>query len=217
MTVIDIVRQSHAVHLLADGVAANAAGETLPSVKLWSLPHLPAIIGMRGPAMGSFPNLLAHAFWNYDDMRARIPLVLAAYVEGLDDKNVDVMIGGISGSGRPESFSISSADKSGRKPWVVEDLGNLVLAPINDAIRDAVRAEFLPLGSYDAWIPAIHGVRLVEIQRQHWVEPDFHPPDGFIQLMSLYADGLIVTKVIHRWEMATKPAWRKPAAELVGA
>lgn len=214
MTAINVIRQSNAVHLVADGLSYGPPGQRLhPSTKLWPLPHLPAIVAARGPKL--LPPILADILGStarsYDDIRATIGQVLKAYLpqitammQALPGAHADLsvfelIVAGISQHTGPDYFFFTvNENYRSLSPWTVHDLGDLAMIPLTEAMEDEARTVFAERNIED--LTVFDGIRMCEIQRRNWPADLGHQlPGAFIQAMTLDASGLIRTGIIHRW------------------
>jgi len=217
MTLINVIRQSSAVHMLADGLSFSPSGKIRRGTKLCALPHLPAMLGVRGPLLASplLAEILGSAAGTYDELKSNVAIIVRAHMpqivrmlEGNADPGAfEIIVGGISQSTGPDNFTMRT---NGASAWIIQDPGELMISPLTDAIGAAIMSAFSGRGSYDALDPVTDGVRMIEIQRENWSFGDSTLPGGFIQLMSVGRDGLITTSIAHRWDDAETP----PATEL---
>jgi hypothetical protein len=130
----------------------------------------------------------------------RVRTYLPEIVRGADT-DFDIMVGGISRLTGPDSFLLCTHARYA-EPWTVLDPGELMMSPMTPAIEQAVVSEFSRRSrSIDDLDPAADGLRMVEIQREHWPFGSDTLPGGFVQLMSLGANSAITTRIVHRWEM----------------
>jgi len=212
VTVINVIRQSTGVHTLSDAIAYAPDGRELQGPKLFALPHLPAIIGVRGPMLAAplLAEMLGRVVGSYDELRSSIAEVVQTYMPQIvrmlqgnqEPETFDIVVGGISRFAGPDSFVMSTHDRYG-KAWIIQDHGDLVLSPLNDEIEQAITSEFRGRG-IDDLDPVVDGVRMIEIQRENWSFGDATLPGGFIQLMSI-TGGSITTRIVHRWPAPAAP------------
>jgi hypothetical protein len=148
--------------------------------------------------------ILGSVVSSYDELKSRIATVVNGYMPQIvrmlqgnhEPEAFDIVVGGMSRFTGLDSFVMSTHDKYG-KAWIIQDHGDLVLSPLNDEMAQAVMAAFSG-HSVDTLDPVADGVRMIEIQRQHWSFGESIFPGGFIQLMSI-TGGSISTRIVHRW------------------
>jgi hypothetical protein len=225
VSVINVLRQSTGVHMLTDGLAFSRDGRAKQCCKIAALPHLPAVVSVRGPVMlmPILAEILGGNFRTYDDMKAGIAKAVPASEKEIramlsaneDVMNFEINVAGISRSVGSDSFFLRSDS------WVVQDPGPLLIGPIDEAISNAVISEFARRGGYDALDPIVDGVRMIEIQREHWSFGEDQLPGGFVQHACVDLDGTIKTSIVHRWPQRPNNPGRSPGsavdAVLVGA
>jgi hypothetical protein len=210
VTAINVIRQSHSVHVITDGASYGPPGQHLhPSTKTWPLPHLNAVIAGRGSKL--LPLLLADAFGSsattYDDLKAIVVDVLKAQwpqisdmlrAQGAPDLAFDLIVAGISERSGPDAYFLCNHDghKSAQlKPWTVTELPALIVVPLDDEGQEKLDLICAGRGT-DELDPAADGVRILEIQREMNLTS---PIGGFAQLTSVAA-GSISTRIICRWD-----------------
>jgi hypothetical protein len=215
MTAIIVLRDESAAHVLTDAAMVDADGRLIGQTsKVIALPHLNAVITARGtelflPIIWPALSLCAST---YDELRERVASVTREEIASAAAQNVlrssphganfDLVIAGISSSGRTDSFLICNHSHHRVPPWTPVDLGEFAMLPGDARMLAEVHArppERLPSGDIDV---GAFGRRVMEIQRR---EPHRHESGksypnigGFIQLTTVTA-ATITTRVVHRW------------------
>src|SRR5712692_9701114 len=97
------IRQSAEVHFLSDGRFYGGTSDHLPGAKLWPLPHIPAIVAVRGhqllsPVVASVLNRVGRT---YDELKGSAVQALQPYLHDVfammpapPDDALDIIIGG---------------------------------------------------------------------------------------------------------------------------
>lgn len=215
MSAINIIKHRDSVHMLTDGAAYGLDGNALfEGPKAFSLPNLPAVIAVRGPASLTpllVPMISAKGVKSYDDLAAEAAAIaketqhaffslLSVCQFGAD---FDFVFAGIKASGEPHAGIVCSHDRHGIEPWQVTELGECSMLPGDAAIHAAFAERYSHIASGDELDPARDGLAILEIQRACSVNvpgaaDDFAIVGGFAQLTSVYPDR-IETRCLKRW------------------
>jgi hypothetical protein len=217
VTAINTIRQSHAVHVMADGASFSPQGRPAypcPSSKIWPLPHLNAVVAGRGPKLlpPMIADVLGSSAENYAQLKAIAPDVLKAFLpqmsdilgaRGAQDLACDLVIAGISETSGPDAFLICNHPGHvtlGLAPWTLVDLPTITMMPLDDAGQQELD-EMLAGRNLEDLDPVVDGIRMMEIQRAMNLSFSI---GGFVHLVTVEA-GSIVSRIIHRW---SEPAGR---------
>jgi hypothetical protein len=195
MSAFDVIVRNDSVHIVSCGACIDAEGRiNFITGKVWTLPHLNAVVAVRGPAMAGLftaPTVGSNAT-SYEDLKANAAGVIRECVGALSSMwagapladAMDFVFAGWSETG-PDAFIVCSHDRWGT-PWTNIQLSGLVNIPGDQAIVDA-----LDLSDID---PVRDGINMLEMKRasgKYFV-------GCFGQLTSVYRDR-IETKIICRW------------------
>ena len=220
MTAINVIRQAKAVHILSDGVFCNAEGvicELGPNV--FSLPHLPAAIAIRGPTqfMPFLVHRLARECQSFDNLLAGIvPIALEVHISvpmtlgyGNVTPNFDLVVVGWSAKrNRAESFLVTSehhVSENDHGAWRLVELPDVLITPPVGMAQIQFLKWKVP-ESAEAFRPDIDGIKLLEAQRLSQGSLSLKYPNeefgfsvgGFIQLTSVCNRG-VSSAILHRW------------------
>jgi hypothetical protein len=212
MTAINIIQQISAVHVITDGAVCNPDDGklALEVAKVWPLPHLNAVIAVRGSYLAAPAILLrigAKAL-SFDDLKKQIS-------SGLNDEcdraellaacgSFDLVVAGWSDSVGPHSyFMCNHLLHGGIEPWRVVDLNGVSLLPLSPAMRTEFDDAFPPGTNPHALDPIRDGLRMLEIQRRHLApnadgSANYRTIGRFAQLTTI-TRAAIETRIIHRW------------------
>jgi hypothetical protein len=225
MTALNIIRQGEIVHIISDGVFCDSNGivcELAPNT--WSLPHLPAAIGISGSPhiMPFLVNRLGRECRSFDDIPNKIvPIALDVHISfpmtygnfGWGDVRPEfdlVAAGWSEARRRPVSYLVTRSNRSTGSPhsggfWEVIELPDALIAPPVSKQTFALAGWNLP-DSPQTFRPESDGIRLLETQRLSPVPINPKEPDGnhgfvvggFVLLTSISANG-VSERVLHRW------------------
>jgi hypothetical protein len=214
VTAINIIRQSKSVHLIADGANYGPAGEVSPSAKLWPLPHLSAVVALRGRLL--LGPLVAYALGGVAESYDGLKLVIVDALRGCvpqylgmlglppEPEAFDLVVAGFSESGGPDSFIVCGDDRHPAvPPWTVTALPTVFMLPVDKELGREAKALFGSASSADDLDPEEHGLRMLELQRKRWFplgagQEGRARVGGFAQIMTVTED-LISTRIVHRW------------------
>ncbi|NUU44548.1 hypothetical protein [Tardiphaga robiniae] len=213
MSAMNVILQSNSVHLLTDALAYHPDGEIMMiGPKAVPMPHLDCAVAMRGPAgmRPIFAELIGNGAASFDELRSVIVELLQAgahnYAPVFEDcrasADFEVLVAGISESTGPCSYMVASHDRYGCA-WRVVTLAGVTCLPNELGLHEKIVAS-LPLdGDADAINPAVHGLRILQLQRAHLIankgiDGEFCAVGGFAQLTTVTA-GSVSSRVIHRW------------------
>jgi hypothetical protein len=167
MSAFDVIVRNDSVHLVSCGACVDAEGRiNFVTGKVWALPHLNAVVAVRGPTMaGPFiaPTIGSNAA-SYEELKASAAGVARECVGALSSMwagapladSIDFVFAGWSRNG-PDAFVVCSHDRWGA-PWTNIQLGGLTNIPGDQAIVDA-----LDLSDID---PERDGVKMLEMKRK---------------------------------------------------
>ena len=203
MSAINVLIQTDRVHLYTDAAIYQPDGQLSgigPKVRM--MPHINAAIAMRGSFLGLAP--IAEelsAAPSFDKLRGGIVDCLkkcvVAYGHLLDQcnfgPNFEVVIAGISETGRPVAYLVASHDRHG-EPWSIVDLDGLSATPAPDVVHQRIY-DIAAGRNADQLDPVADGLAIMEAQRAAG-EGAF--VGGFAQLTTIDADG-VHSRVIHRF------------------
>jgi hypothetical protein len=215
MTALNTVQHADAMHVLTDGARYDIDGRFVGfSPKVWSLPHINAVVSSRGPRifLPAIVEMLGCVGTSFDDLKEKIvPFLRKSWDTLLDHADfhdfgpdADVVVAGLSETRGPEAYLITSHENYGRPSWLITDMEGLSIAPGNEEIHAEVLKLFPPGTQASEIDPVRDGIRLMEIQRNAIVPVagaagrELRTVGGFIQLTSVTADG-ISSRIIHRW------------------
>lgn len=208
MTAINIITTPAAIHMLTDGASYLADG-TLGALssKVYPLPHLSAVLSVRGPHM-MLPLVGATLSMadSFDDLVAG----LADAVRGVVDAwgglltmcdigaDFDLVVAGFGAAG-PAAYVLTSKERDGVPAWKAHRLGPFVAMPW-DAATEARVEHGLTLAEREGELDDPEGflLRVVEAQRR-FHEDGRHGVGGFAQCTVLDRQG-ISSRVVRRWD-----------------
>jgi hypothetical protein len=216
LTAIIVIRQSASVHVLADGAVYGPPGfSSHPTTKLWPLPHLSAVVAIRGPQLLApvIAAILGSAGRTFDELVQTGPGAVKAQMgefrrllqQHPDPDMFDIVIAGISDTTGPSGHLIYSHGTYA-EAWAAHDFSSsgVAMIPLAEEMRPELREALSWRHHYDL-DPVEDGIRLMDIQRRHWPGTPDTTPGGFLQLVTVSADA-ITTCVIHRWADHTPPS-----------
>lgn len=199
MSVINVLRQHNAVHVLSDGAAYDGMGKFVYfQSKVLPAPHLNAVIACRGMKL-TIPfvaDALASCAESYDALRSMAGSVSKLFFEqvtrGSAREDIEIVVAGFSEKG-PDSYVVVSHNRSpGIAPWTVVDTGAAYLSPFSEDVANALKSKFPDpnVGCMDA---ARDGLAIMELQRSQ-----FPRVGGFAQLTTV-TEWSITMRVLKRW------------------
>lgn len=140
-----------------------------------------------------------------------------------------VLVGWSEARDRGETYSLTSIERPSQPPWVMRDMGNLMLSPFDADLEPRVAA-LGRSGRVNMEDPVALGIAIMEEQRgvKAVQAPGYAPAGGvggICQMTTLTRD-TIETRVVHRWpdrigkplgqdltpmqREAARPAWTPP-------
>ncbi|MBP1092985.1 hypothetical protein [Bradyrhizobium diazoefficiens] len=200
--------------MLTDGACLELDGRlSCRSSKVFPMPHLNAALAVSG---GKFMGMLladqiGRTEKTFDELKSGI-LAMSQAVEasvrpawekqfGKGITEFNLFVAGISETRGPDSFLITNHDdylSMGVSPWTLVDLGEVTIAPSNDAFH-AKWAEIMCTDDFGTEA----AISLMNDQRQ-FVRPnragiDVHTVGCFAQLTTVQR-GQISSRLLHRWD-----------------
>lgn len=215
MSAFIVIRQSNAISLISDGLVSGTSVSAVHP-KAFSLPHLNALVGIRG-GLGHFGLLssLAMAAPTFDGLAGQLETIARGFAEhaepvfpAIHPRGFEVVLAGLSEEHGPAAYFVSH--KAPGVPYELWALSNAVTAlPGTGGAQEAVEAIIGDAERCD--VRAVGHAAMGEIKkRAAAIEPDM--PEwvgGFTQLTSLVVDAngpYIVSEVLGRWPMPTAQA-----------
>ncbi|GGD42532.1 hypothetical protein [Aureimonas glaciei] len=208
MSATNVIRKADAVHVLTDGVLSNWIDGRIQSTalchKVWQLPHLNAVVSVRGWALlgPHLQTLISTGASTFDELRLKVVDLIKETIEfnrqqfGQSFQQwFDVIVAGWTEAGEPSSYIVGNHDTYGWPAWTVTDLGDFAVLPADADMNARIQAAFPHVHSAADFDPEVDGVALVDMQREN---PE-HGIGGFVQLTTIRPD-LITTKILHRWD-----------------
>jgi hypothetical protein len=216
MSAINVIRQTHQVHVLTDGAAYDPDGRlVMVGPKISIVPHLSCALAFRGPAATRclLTEVLAHGAASYDGLRDTIAEMLresaAIYAPLFDGcqlgPDFEVVVAGWSETKGADCYILPTHDRYGEafSPVAIEGVTCL---PSDEILQPEIEALLVGLVADDV-DPEVQGLAIMEMQRAH---PVVHLVDqlgdltprrsvgGFAQLTTIRPDG-ITSKILRRW------------------
>src|SRR5581483_9208068 len=183
MTAINIVRQAEAVHIISDGVFYDEQGiVTSIGPKVLLLPHLNAVLALRGPRdlLPLVGMKLSYLCSDFQALLEYLPIMVPLLHDGLDgilgadypcDRAFDLLVAGYSAGRRKfESYVISSHNRNAREGWENFSEFNLAeLPPVCTAPQagpdEMAAAGWKPPEDAEIFDRRVDGVGLLRSQR----------------------------------------------------
>lgn len=176
MTAINVIRHADAVHVLTDGhgQSSDLAGP-ITIAKVFPLPHLNAVVAIRGPALGL--GLVASTLGtarSYDDLkRSAHTLVRSVWIvhKELLARNpwtdFDLVIAGWSETTGPDSYMIINHRRHGQgvEPWKVAQMSECGSSPMNAEVQARWLSGMKEGVTANDLRPEVEGLALLELQR----------------------------------------------------
>jgi hypothetical protein len=151
MSAINVLVQKDVVSFVTDGAGYDTSGVLKASAsRTFALPHIRAVVGVRGPAM-MIPTL-AYALGataTYDDLKKRIAGMLpdamthmralcTSMGEGVP-REIQVFVGGWTDGGMADAYVMTSQGADGAMTWALSRIVDLAMAPCDLPVRQEVR------------------------------------------------------------------------------
>jgi hypothetical protein len=214
MSAINVLVQKDVVSFVTDGAEYDTSGILKAAAsRTFALPHIRAVVGVRGPAM--MVPTLAYALGaaaTYDDLKKRIAVMLpdamshirtvfTSMGEGVP-REIQVFVGGWTDGGMADAYVMTDQVADGAMTWSLSRIVDLAMAPCDLPVRQEVRP-FLEGRRIEDLDPRNDGVKILDAQRRHATEHDagrmIHGVGCFGQLTAVYRDGRIVMEVLCHW------------------
>ena len=225
MSAVNIIVQRSAAHIITDGAKYLASGELVGiGSKCAALPHLPALMSLRGPnVLGFVAETIGLKFASFDAFVDGVEVALEEFVdeneylwEDSGQTLIELMFVGWSEVHRKfGAYAIRTAEANDKhteapdgganvihtKPYQLTELPSGVMAPV--VSEDALKSVGLSVSSHEQFDPIVDGRRLLEAQRALKVslfdgDPPTYHCGGLAMLSTVTRDGT-VQKVFHRW------------------
>lgn len=212
MTAINVLRQSHAVHLISDGAIYDDEGVLISAApKAFALPHINAAIAVRGTVPGQAVLATTLAMKpSYDALKSAAPEQLRAALiasqrlstSNLTENQLQLFVVGWSETTGPDAYTVLTQPSGDSPAWTVLPIADLCLAPGDYAIHIALWPSIAGKGA-DDFDPRIDGLRFLEEQRRHKLQipgraSREHLVGGFAQLTSVRRD-VVTTEILKQW------------------
>ncbi|MFK8250662.1 hypothetical protein [Ancylobacter terrae] len=204
MTAVIVIRQSRRIHLITDGLLDTPVGPKV-AAKAFMLPHLPALVALRGPAFVTAFLPFLSAAPTLDDIAIGLPGLLREFRSGFASifsktdplgAEMDIIIAGPSAKHGPVTMFATTSETHGAPTYATHYVSSPVVALPGDHGAQEAIAEMV--GDPDACdLRAVAGSLM---RRQ--AEVTGARIGGFVQLSTVeLGNSSMRTEVVERWEM----------------